>query len=100
MTTIYDILRRPIVTEKSNYLNAKLGRVVFEVHPAATKAQVKEAVEAIFDVHVERVNMLNEPAKRSRRARSRRMLIRKPAIKKAIVTLAKGQKIDVLEGVK
>jgi len=58
MTTVYDILRRPIVTEKSNFQSGKLGQYVFEVAHGATKAQIKEAVETLFDVNVERVNVL------------------------------------------
>ncbi|HSB89847.1 MAG TPA: 50S ribosomal protein L23 [Anaerolineales bacterium] len=100
MTTVYDILRRPIVTEKSNFQSSKLHQYVFEVAGAATKAQIKEAIEAMFDVNVRRVNVVQAPAKRSRRGRSRQLRIRRSAIKKAVVTLAEGQSIDVFEGVK
>jgi large subunit ribosomal protein L23 len=99
MTTIYDILRRPIITEKSNFQSGKLNQYVFEVHKHATKNQVKDAVETLFDVKVENVNIINVPAKRSRRARSRRVLVRRPSFKKAIVTIAPGGSIDVFEGV-
>lgn len=99
MTTLYDVLRRPIVTEKTAYQSSKLGQYVFEVDYGATKAQIKEAVEVLFDVSVTRVNVIVNPAKRSRRARSRRVLIRRPAYKKAIVTLAPGDTIDIFEGV-
>jgi len=100
MTTVYDILRRPIVSEKSNFQSSKLHQYVFEVMRAATKAQIKEAIEALFDVSVQRVNVLQVPAKRSRRGRSRQLRIRRSAVKKAVVTLAEGQSIDVFEGVK
>ena len=100
MTVIYDVLRRPIVTEKSNYLNSDLHQYVFEVDPDATKSMVKSAVEALFDVDVVRVNIINVPARRTRRARSRRLLIRRSAYKKAIVTLAPEDSIDIFEGVK
>jgi large subunit ribosomal protein L23 len=100
MTTIYDVLRRPIVTEKSNYLNSDLHKYVFEVASDATKSMVKSAVEALFDVDVVRVNIVNVPARRTRRARSRRLLIRRGAYKKAIVTLAPTDTIDIFEGVK
>jgi large subunit ribosomal protein L23 len=99
MPAIYDILRRPIITEKSNYQSGKLNQYVFEVHKKATKAQVKDAVETLFDVKVESVNIIVVPAKRSRRARSRQVLIRRPSFKKAIVTLPPGESIDVFEGV-
>lgn len=100
MSTIYDVLRRPIVTEKSNYLNSQLHQYVFEVAPDATKALVRDAVETLFDVDVVRVNIVNVPAKRSRRARSRRLLVRRSGYKKAIVTLAPEDKIEIFEGVK
>jgi large subunit ribosomal protein L23 len=61
---------------------------------------VKEAVETLFNVKVERVNIINVPPKRSRRARSRRLLVRRSAYKKAIVTLGVGESIDIFEGVK
>lgn len=99
MTTIYDVLRRPLVTEKSNYQLNVLNQYVFEVSSNATKAMVKEAVETIFDVTVERVNIMRTPAKRTVRARSRRLMVRKSGIKKAIVTLADGDSIEIFEGV-
>lgn len=100
MTTIYDVLRRPIITEKSNYLNAQLHRYVFEVTSDATKTLVKDAVETLFDVDVIRVNLMNVPAKRTRRWRSRRLMVRRSGFKKAIVTLAEGDTIAAFEGVK
>jgi large subunit ribosomal protein L23 len=100
MTSIYDILRRPIVTEKSNYQAGEMNQYVFEVSMDATKQMVKEAVETVFDVDVARVNIINVPAKRSRRWRSRRVKVRRSAYKKAIITLEPGESIDVFEGVR
>ena len=100
MTTLYDVLRRPLITEKSNYLNSDLHQYVFEVAGDATKSMVKDAVETLFDVSVMRVNVINVPAKRTRRARSRQLKIRRSGYKKALVTLAPGDTIDVFEGVK
>ena len=100
MATIYDVLRRPLVTEKSNYLNSALHQYVFEVSKDATKSLVKDAIETLFDVNVLRVNMINTPAKRSRRARSRRLMVRRSGYKKAVVLLAPGDTISVFEGVK
>lgn len=100
MTTIYDVLRKPIITEKSNYQNSVLHQYVFEVARTATKAMVKDAVETLFDVEVLKVNIINVPAKQTRRARSRRLAVRKSAYKKAIVTLAPEDTIDIFEGVK
>jgi len=100
MKSIYDVLRRPLVTEKSNYMNSDLHQYVFEVAPDATKAMVKDAVETLFDVDVIRVNVINIPPKRTRRIRSRRLMVRRSGYKKAIVTLAPEDKIDIFEGVK
>lgn len=100
MTSVYDILRRPIVTEKSNYQADDLNQYVFEVSMDATKQMVKDAVETVFDVNVVRVNIINVPAKRSRRWRNRRVKVRRSAYKKAIITLEPGESIDVFEGVR
>ncbi|MEW6405681.1 MAG: 50S ribosomal protein L23, partial [Chloroflexota bacterium] len=54
MTTIYDVLVRPLVTEKSNYQSGKLGQYVFVVAEKATRTMVKDAVETLFDVTVAR----------------------------------------------
>lgn len=99
MTTMYDVLRRPLVTEKSNYQSGKLNQYTFEVSADATRTMVKDAIESLFDVTVERVNIINVAAKRGRRARSRRVLVRKPGFKKAVVTLASGQTLSIFEGV-
>jgi large subunit ribosomal protein L23 len=99
MTTIYDVLRRPLVTEKSNYQSNKLHQYSFEVTSEATRTLVKDAVETLFDVKVVRVNILNTAAKRSRR-RNRHLDVRTPGMKKAIVTLAEGSTLEIFEGVK
>ena len=100
MTNLFEVLRRPLVTEKSNYQSGKLNQYAFVVSADATKTLVKDAIEQMFDVKVESVNIINAPAKRGRRARSRRLLVRRPGYKKAIVTLAEGQTLDIFEGVK
>jgi large subunit ribosomal protein L23 len=99
MATTYEVLRRPLVTEKSSYQSGKLNQYSFIVADTATRKQVKDAIETIYDVTVLRVNIINAPAKRGRRLRSRRLLVRKPAYKKAVVTLAAGQTLDVFAGV-
>jgi large subunit ribosomal protein L23 len=99
MSTIYDVLRRPLVTEKSNYQSSTLHQYVFEVANDATRSLVKDAVEKMFDVEVVRVNVMNVPAKQSRRSRSRRLIIHRSAFKKAIVTLAPDNRIPIFEGV-
>ncbi len=99
MATTFEVLRRPLVTEKSSYQSGKLNQYSFIVADTATRKQVKDAVETIYDVTVLRVNIINAPAKRGRRLRSRRLLVRKPAYKKAVVTLAEGQSLQIFEGV-
>jgi large subunit ribosomal protein L23 len=99
MTTIYDVLIRPLITEKTSYQSGKLNQYSFVVANKATKTMVKDAVETLFDVNVVRVNIVNAPAKRGRRARSRRLLVRRPGFKKAIITLADGETLEIFEGV-
>jgi large subunit ribosomal protein L23 len=99
MTTIYDVIRRPLVTEKSNYQSSKLHQYSFEVAPEATRTLVKDALERLFDVEVVSVNIMNTAAKRGRR-RNHRLLVRDPGFKKAIVTLAEGSTLEIFEGVK
>ncbi len=99
MDSVYDVLRRPRVTEKTNYLVNDLHQYVFEVADNATRTTVKDAVEKLFNVTVLRVNILNVPAKRSRRARSRRLAVRQSGYKKAIVKLGAEDRIPFFEGV-
>ncbi len=91
----YEVLRRPIVTEKSTMLAAS-GKYVFEVIPGANKPQIREAVEKAFDVHVRSVNVMRVRGKTSQRGRT---VSRAPDGKKAIVTLQAGEQIQIFEGV-
>ena len=101
MTTLYEVLRRPVETEKSRHQSGKLHQYVFEVDRHATKTQIKEAVQTLFDVEVQRVNVIVSPAKRGRRGKyGRRLVIRGQEYKKAIVTVRPDQTIDLFEGVK
>ena len=99
MNTIYEVLRRPLVTEKTSSQSGKINQYSFVVADNATRTQVKDALETLYDINVVRVNIINTPAKRGRRLRSRRLLVRKSAFKKAIVTLAEGQTLPIFEGV-
>lgn len=99
MNNVYEILRRPLVTEKTSSQSGKLNQYYFVVADNATRVQVKDAIETLYDVKVVRVNIINTAAKRGRRLRSRRLLIRKGAFKKAIITLAEGQTLPIFEGV-
>jgi len=94
----YDILKRPIVTEKSNFQSDILGQYTFEVDRRVNKYQVKQAVEKVFNVTVEGVRIVNVPAKRARRY-GRRQVVRKSGWKKALVTLKPGDRIEFFEGV-
>ena len=94
----YQVIIRPVDTEKTRYQASELGQYVFEVNPRANKIQVKQAVEDIFEVDVAAVNVMNMPAKASGR-RGRRRVMRRSPWKKAVVTLAEGQRLDVFGGV-
>jgi large subunit ribosomal protein L23 len=91
---LYDIIRRPIVSEKSNSLTEN-NQYVFEVAEGANKVQIKEAVGVIFDVEVVKVNTMVMPYKRGRRGR--KFYRRTQQWKKAVVTVAEGDKIDLFE---
>ena len=94
---VYQVLRRPILTEKSDYQRDD-NQYVFEVDRQANKLQIKEAVEIIFDVQVLKVNtMVMKP---KRRRLGRKLVQARPAWKRAVVTLAPGERIqDFFEGV-
>ena len=98
-TTIYDVLRRPLVTEKTNQQVYGLNQYSFEVSKDATRSLVRDAVAKLFNVEVVRVNIIVTPGKTKRNLRNRRLGVKKPVTKKAIVTLAEGQKIPFFEGV-
>ncbi len=93
---LYEVLRRPLTTEKTNRLKDDMRQYVFEVDMRATKPQIKEAVETAFKVEVIDVNVMR--MSRKRRHYGRRVIY-KPAWKKAIVTLPVNQRIDLFEGV-
>jgi len=90
----HDILIRPVVTEKSMSLLQE-NKYTFYVDPKATKTDIKNAVEKIFNVKVLRVNTLWA---RGKKKRVRRALGKTPDRKKAIVTLRPGDKIEIFEG--
>ena len=84
-----DIIIAPVVSEKS-YDLIETGVYTFQVHPSATKPEIRDAVEAIWGVEVLKVNTLNRAGKR-RRVRGTNRIGTKPATKRAIVTLAAGE---------
>ena len=88
------ILLSPVVSEKS-YSGIAEGRYTFKVHPDAHRTQVRQAVEDLFDVHVERVNIVKVQPKPKRRGR---FIGTKPGWKKAVVQLRQGDSIEIFEG--
>ncbi len=89
---LYDVILEPLITEKITRETEKLFKYAFRVHPKANKIQIKSAVEKIFNVHVTRVNTINQGGK-WRRVRFQPG--KTAAWKKAIVTLKQGEKIDI-----
>lgn len=94
---IYDVLKRPVVTEKSVNSVDTENKYVFEVDMRANKFLVKDAVETAFNVTVNNIHIIVVPAKTARRGR--RIALRRNKWKKAIVTLAPGNNIQLFEGV-
>ena len=94
---IYQVLKRPILTEKTDFQRDD-NQYVFEVDRKANKLQIREAVEVIFDVQVLKVNtMVMKP---KRRRLGRKIIQTRPAWKRAVVTLAPGERIqEFFEGV-
>jgi len=92
---LYEVLRRPLITEKATSLKEK-DKYAFEVASKASEAQIKEAVEKAFKVKVSKVNVMTVPGKTRRFGR--RQVTGSPW-KKAVVTLEPGHKITFFEGV-
>jgi large subunit ribosomal protein L23 len=91
----YDIIKRPIVTEKTNNQKDSANQVTFEVDPGANRIEVKRAVEKIFNVKVSDTRTMHVRGKYKRRGRT---LGRRRSWKKAIVTLMPGERIEFFEG--
>jgi large subunit ribosomal protein L23 len=92
--THYDVIRRPVITERSTAVSEH-NKVIFQVAPSATKSQIKAAVEALFKVKVKSVNTL---IRKGKNKRFRGIAGRTGDTKRAIVTLQEGQMIDVTTG--
>src|SRR5512145_2484469 len=90
MKNLYQVIRRPLVTEKSTSARETQNAVCFEVHPSATKAEIKKAVESLFSVKVSGVRVANMHGKVKRQGR---YAGRRPDWKKAYVVLKKGEKM-------
>ncbi len=91
----YDIIRRPVITEKTNIQKDEANQVTFEVDPRANRIEIKRAVEQIFDVKVADTRTMNVSGKVKRRGR---IVGKRRNWKKAIVTLAPGERIEFFEG--
>ncbi len=92
---LYEVVRRPVITEKGTVLQAQ-GKYLFEVAREANKHQIKQAVEKVFRVKVVSVNIMTVAGK-TRKIGRREVLT--PSWKKAVVTLKPGDKIELFEGV-
>ena len=96
MKATYDVITAPLITEKGTLVNEIGNQVVFRVRPEANKHEIRRAVEKLFKVRVTQVRTNNYLGKTRRVGRS---VGRRPAWKKAYVTLAEGNRIDFFETV-
>ncbi len=96
MKSIYDVIKKPIFTEKGMDLKEKENKIIIEVNIKANKHETKEALEDIFKVKVQKVATVKAKGKMRRFGRS---IGWRPDRKKAIITLKKGEKLDFIEGV-
>ncbi len=95
MKSPYDVIRRPLITEKANLAKERLNTYYFEVPMTVKRQEIREAVERVFRVKVEDVRTMIVRGKVRRRGRS---VGKQPNWKKAIVKLREGHKIDIFEG--
>ena len=91
----YDIIRRPIITEKTNIQKDQSNQVTFEVDPRANRIEIQRAIEKIFNVKVANTRTMRVRGKIKRRGR---ILGKRRDWKKAIVTLMPGERIEFFEG--
>lgn len=96
MINYYDMIIRPVVTEKTTEQKERDNQITFEVNPKTNRIEVKRAIENIFNVKVETVRTMNIKGKVKRRGR---VIGKRKNWKKAIVTLMPGQRIDFFDGV-
>ena len=95
-----DVLIKPVLSEKVNRLSEKFNRYTFIVNRKANKLEIKKAVEEFYGITVEGVNTINVPSKvKQRNTKSGLLTGRKPAKKKAIVTVAEGDTIDLYSNI-
>lgn len=94
MRSLYEVIKRPIISEKSSALSEVGGKYVFEVATASNKFEIRDAVEKLFNVNVKAVHTLIMHGEIKRGAKA---VLKKTNWKKAIVTLKEGQKIDFFQ---
>lgn len=92
---LYDVLKEPVLTERSTILKETNNVYAFRINPDACKTQVKDAIEKFYDVQVEKVRTVNVRGKVKRLAR---FISKRSNWKKAFVTLKKGQTLNIIEG--
>lgn len=94
MQSVYDVIKRPVISEKSAALTEIAGRYVFEVALSASKPEIRDAVQKLFKVNVTSVRTMNMHGKVKRIGRG---IVKKSNWKKAIVTLQEGQRIEFFQ---
>lgn len=94
---IYDVIKKPMITEKGSRIKEELNKIVLHVDSEANKMEIRQAVEAVFKVKVEDVATMNFKGKRKRLGVRQGV---RSDWKKAVVTLKKGETVEYLEGVK
>ncbi len=92
--SIYDIIQGPIISDKAYKLNKSYKKLVLRVHPQSNKKLIKEALERLFSVKVDKVGIV---IRKGKNKRLRGKAIRGLLVKKAIVTLAEGYSLDLLD---
>lgn len=96
MTSLYDVIKKPLITEKGMGLKEQQNKIILQVNPAANKHEIKAAVEETLKVKVEKVATVSMKGKQKRLGAR---MGRRSDWKKAIVTLKQGEKVEYLEGV-
>lgn len=95
MKSIYQVIRKPLFTEKGTAMKEGSNKVLVDVDPSANKVEIKRAIEEIFKVKVEKVATINVRGKEKTYGRFKGLT---SVRKKAVITLAEGQKLDFIEG--
>lgn len=96
MKHVYDVIKKPLFTEKGMDMKETGNKILVQVNPDANKHEIKQAMEEIFKVKVDKVNVVNIKGKKRRYGKSIGLRSDK---RKAIITLKQGEKLDFIEGV-